>query len=102
MILLVVVFVVGLAAGIFFFASLRYAVARMLRSRYAAFWALGGFVLRTGVTLWIFYLAAGGNAWRLVDCLAGFVTARILMIRLMGGPADTKPGVTGKEASHEA
>lgn len=74
--------VAGLALGGFFFAGLWWTLRRSLVSDHAAAWQLGSLLLRLGVTLLGFHLAGGGQWQRLLACLAGFVLARSLVLRL--------------------
>lgn len=82
MLQLIEIFIIALATGVFFFAGLRYSVGKMVRSRYAAIWAAGSFLVRTGVTLAVFYWLSAGSAERLLLCVAAFTVARFGVARL--------------------
>lgn len=80
------IFIIALATGIFFFAGLRYSVGKMIRSRYAPVWAAGSFLIRTGITLGVFYWLSAGSAVRLLVCMIAFIAAKGLVTRSMRRP----------------
>ena len=71
----------GMLLGVFFFGGLWWTVRRALTSRQAALWFSGSFLARTAITLIGFYFAARGDWRRMAGCIAGFLGARLLVIR---------------------
>lgn len=74
----------GVALGIFFFGGLWWTVRAITGSAgspRSALFQLASLLLRTAATLVGFYAIGGGDARRLVACLAGFVLARIFVAR---------------------
>jgi F1F0 ATPase subunit 2 len=69
----------GLLLGVFFFGGLWWTVSRGASARRPALWFLGSLLVRMGVTLAGFYLAARDSWQRWLLCLLGFVLARILV-----------------------
>ena len=72
----------GLMLGVFFFGGLWWTVRKTLSSPQAGLWFSGSFLGRTAGTLLGFYFAAQGDWRRMAGCLAGFLGARLLVIRL--------------------
>ncbi len=73
----------GAGLGIFFFGGLWWTVRRTLASDRSALWHIGGLLLRMAVTMTGFYLIGAGQWQRLVACLAGFVVARMIVVRMI-------------------
>lgn len=76
---LMLVWMLGLLLGAFFFAGLWWTIRKGLASAYPAFWFIGSLLLRTGVTLAGFYFVASHHWQQLPLCLLGFVMARPLV-----------------------
>jgi F1F0 ATPase subunit 2 len=72
----------GAALGAMFFGGLWWTTRRGAASARPVPWFLGGLLLRTGIALPGFYLAADGRWDRLLACLCGFVAARVAVTRL--------------------
>ena len=72
-------FVAGIVLGILFFYGLWLTVRRAFESKMPALWFVGGFLLRTAITLAGFYFVSMGNWQYLIACLAGFVIGRYLV-----------------------
>ncbi len=85
----------GVLLGGFFFGGLLWTVRKSLSSRHAALWVLVSLLLRTGVVLTGFYYVAAGHWGRMLLCLAGFLIARMLVMRL------TERIATGDDPPHE-
>lgn len=98
--ILLPVFVGGLALGAFFFGGLRWTVQRGLGSQHPALWFCGSYLLRTAVLLAGLYALSGGRWQRLLACLLGCIAARLVATRL-GQRAD-KAGKPGQVADHAA
>ncbi|MEO7336534.1 MAG: ATP synthase subunit I [Caldimonas sp.] len=88
----------GAVLGAFFFGSLWWTVRRTLVTGRSALWHVGGMLLRMGVTLLGFHAVGSGQWQRLVACLAGFIVARALVLRMTrgkpGAPVTAAPEVT--------
>jgi F1F0 ATPase subunit 2 len=81
-----------------FFGGLWWTVRNSVSSKQPAFLFLGSLLLRTSIALVGFYFIARGHSERLLVCLVGFVTARLLVTWLTR--AANKPTSLAKEASH--
>jgi F1F0 ATPase subunit 2 len=79
--LLLAVFV-GLMLGTVFFGGLWWTVRRGLSSPQAGLWFTGSFLLRTTVVIMGFWFVAQGDWRRLAGCIAGFLGARFLVMRM--------------------
>lgn len=73
---LIVAGLAGCLLGVFFFGGLWWTVRKGLASSRPAAWFLVSLLVRMGVVLGGFYLAAGGDWTRLLACLSGFILAR--------------------------
>lgn len=74
----------GLAGGLlggFFFGGLWWTVRKSLSSTNPAAWLLGSGLLRMGVAVTGLYLVSGQHWQRLLACLLGFMSARMLVTR---------------------
>ncbi|MDA3873709.1 MAG: ATP synthase subunit I [Kiritimatiellae bacterium] len=74
--------VVGAALGGFFFGGLWWTVQKVATSPRPALWVFGSLLVRLGIVLCGFYFVGRGNGTRLIVCLAGFIFARFLVMRL--------------------
>lgn len=89
----------GMAIGAFFFGSLWWTVRQTLSSHRTVLWHLGGLLLRMAVALLGFYAVGAGQWQRLVACLAGFVIARLMVMRASRTWGPT-PGTNVQETPH--
>jgi len=71
----------GAMLGIIFFGGLWLTIRNGVSSRYPAAWFGISMLLRTGIVLGGFYVIAGGQIGRLIAGLAGFILARMLVMR---------------------
>lgn len=71
----------GLVLGAIFFGGLWFAVKKAVTAKVPALWLIGGFIIRTGITLIGFYFVSLGSWQRLLMCLLGFVVARMLVMK---------------------
>jgi len=83
----------GMLLGAIFFGGLWWTVLKGISSPRPALWFSLSLLLRTGITLVGFYFISGGDWKRLLACLLGFVSARLIVTRLTAIP-------TTKGASH--
>lgn len=74
----------GLLLGAMYFVGLWWTVRKGLPSPRPALWFSVSMLLRVTLTLAGFYFVAGDDWQRLLVCLAGFVIARIIVIRITG------------------
>ena len=79
---LLLALVAGIFLGAIFFGGLWWTVRRGLVSQQPAFWFIGSMLLRIGIVVPGFYYVMQGDWRRLVACLAGFLLARISVVRL--------------------
>ncbi|MDA8620691.1 hypothetical protein N9L45_00170 [Planctomycetota bacterium] len=89
--ILVLAWAAGGALGAAFFAGLWWTVRHSLSSNHPALWILGSLVARTAMLLIGFYYVSGGHWQQLLACVVGFVTAKLIAMRLAMLP---------KEVSH--
>ena len=68
----------GLVLGAFFFGGLWWTVSRLATFEHPALVVLCSLFLRTAVTLGGFFVLSSGHWQRLLACLAGFTSARLL------------------------
>ena len=91
--------VAGLLLGGIFFGGLWWTVRKGVSAKRPALLFLVSLVLRTAVTVAGFYVVGDGHWQRLLACLVGFVTARFMVTRLAGPPAE-RHDAPAKEAGH--
>lgn len=72
----------GVLLGAIFFGGLWFTVRRGLTSHQPALWFLGSMLLRTAIAVAGFYFVMQGDWRRLAACLAGFLVARVSVLRL--------------------
>jgi F1F0 ATPase subunit 2 len=96
---LVVAGAVGFVLGAVFFGGLWWTVQKGVSSPRPSLWFFGSMLLRTGLVLAGFYFVGGTHWQRLVGCLLGFISARMLVMRLTRVAVE-HPNSPGKEASH--
>lgn len=78
----------GILLGGLYFGGLWWTVGRMPHVRHPLNLYFGGLIVRLAIVLVAFYGALSYFGWpQLVAALAGFVAARLLLIRLLGSTA---------------
>lgn len=96
---LVPALVTGVLLGAIFFGGLWWTVRKGVSSQRPALWFFGSLLLRMSVVLAGFYFVSDGHWQRLLVCLLGFVTARLIVTRLTRPPVE--PGnASAKEVCH--
>lgn len=75
---LAMVWAAGLALGLMFFGGLWWTVRQGLVSNRPALWMLISVVVRFGVLLTGFYYLSGGQWHRMLACVIGFITAKLI------------------------
>lgn len=83
----------GLLLGAIFFGGLWWTVQRGMASAHPAVWFFVSLLLRLGIVMAGFYFVGQGDWRRLMACLVGLITARILITRFAANSA--------KEVLHE-
>ncbi len=91
------VLLAGALLGVIFFAGLYWTVRLGTKSAHPALWFLSSFLLRTTITLSGFYLLTDGQWPKILACLLGFISARIIVIRITRPSADS---TKKQESSH--
>lgn len=71
----------GVLIGLFYFAGLWWTVKKLPFRKRPTLWVFGSLAVRLSAALMGFYLAAGGDWLRFLACLAGFIAARIVLVR---------------------
>ena len=89
--------VTGVLLGAMFFGGLWWTVRKGVSSQRPALWFFGSLLLRMTIALAGFYVVSGGHWERLLVCLLGFVTARLIVTRLTRPPAEPR-NAPAKEA----
>ncbi len=89
----------GLALGAFFFGGLWWTVRAIVGAAHSALLQVASLVLRTAGTLLGFHVAGGGDAARLLACLAGFVVARVVVARWVKASTASAPAPEHTHAS---
>ena len=82
----------GFALGAFFFGTLWWTVQRLPDARWPGLLVLASFIGRMAVVLVGFVLVAGGQGERFFASLAGFLIARLVLVRKVGARAITLNG----------
>jgi F1F0 ATPase subunit 2 len=91
--------VTGVLLGAMFFGGLWWTVRKGVSSQRPALWFFGSLLLRMTIALAGFYVVSGGHWERLLVCLLGFVTARLIVTRLTRPPVEPR-NAPAKEACH--
>ena len=96
---LVLALLTGVVLGAMFFGGLWWTVQRVVSAKRPALWVLASLLLRTSLALAGFFVVASGHWERLLLCLVGFVTARLVVTWLTRplGPPQSRPA---QEAIH--
>ncbi len=97
--ILLLAWVAGGALGALFFGGLWWTLRKGMASKQPAFWFLGSLLARMSIVLPGFYFVGRGHWQRLLLCLLGFVTAR-LVVTWLTRPAGENQIRPPQEASH--
>ena len=71
----------GMLLGVLFFGGLWWTVQKTLSSTQAGLWFSGSFLVRTALVLVGFYFTSQGDWRRITGCVAGFLGARMFVVR---------------------
>ncbi len=85
----------GAALGIVFYGGLYYTIRFGIESKTPAVWFSGSMLLRSTLVLVGFYEISGGNGYRLIACLPGFLLARVVVTRERSAQVSKTLTVTG-------
>lgn len=87
----------GAAVAAAYFAGLWWTVRQLPRARHAGLLVTVSFFVRTPLAALALFGVSGGDAWRLLAAVAGFLAARTVIVRSARAPA----GGTGTGALQE-
>lgn len=76
---MILVFIVGIALGIFFFGGLWFTVKKAVTAKIPAIWFFGSFILRVSIVMLGFYYISPGGLQPLIVSLIGFIVARFVV-----------------------
>ncbi len=85
---LMLAWIAGGGLGAIFFGGLWWTIRKGVLSEHSALWFLGSLLLRTSSVLAGFYVVGGRHWERLLLCLVGFVTARVVVTWLTRPPRE--------------
>ncbi len=71
----------GALIGLFYFSGLWWTIKKLPFRKKPALWVFVSLLVRMAAALLGFYLAAGGDWMRFAACLAGFIAARMVLVR---------------------
>ncbi len=91
--------VAGVLLGAMFFGGLWWTVRKGISSQRPALWFFCSLLLRMSIALAGLYFVSGGHWERLLACLLGFVTARLIVTRLTRPPLKSR-NASAKKACH--
>lgn len=81
MLIYLLVLIIGLLLGIFFFGGLWWTTRKGVVSKYPALWFLGSIVVRVAVTVLVLFYVSKHHWERILICLLGFLIARFIILR---------------------
>ncbi len=84
--MILLMLVTGFLLGGFFFGGLWWTTKRALLSKSPALWFLTSLFIRLGVTIAAFYFISHAHWERALICLAGFVIARMIIMKFTEVP----------------
>lgn len=82
LLLILLAFCVGVALGCFYFSSLWITVRQLPTTTFPLRLFLVSWLFRIVITLLGFYVVMNGQWQKALICLAGFITARVVLINL--------------------
>ena len=82
---LIPAFAGGIVLGALFFAGLWLSVQKLRHAKRPGLLMLVGYAVRMMIVVSGFYLLSNGDWHKLVAALAGFILARILIVRMLAG-----------------
>ncbi|WP_426370286.1 ATP synthase subunit I [Pseudocolwellia sp. HL-MZ7] len=102
---LILIFLLGLWFGSFFFIGLWWTVQKSVQSTHPASWIVISFVVRMSVTVSGFYLVViyqtVDPAWlRLMVCFSGFIIARFIISRVISSAVSNLKSIENISEEH--
>jgi F1F0 ATPase subunit 2 len=98
---LVLTALAGGALGVMYFGGLWWTVRRSLASKRPGLWVFASLLVRMALALAGFYWLGSGRWESMLACLAGFVLARAMLIRMTRLPSE-RVGIVGPQESRHA
>ncbi len=95
---LMLAWLAGVVLGAIFFGGLWWTLRHGMASKQPALWFFGSLMLRMSVVLPGFYFAGHGHWQRLLLCLLGFVTARLVVTWLTRPLGEKRPAPEASRA----
>jgi F1F0 ATPase subunit 2 len=92
---LFIAFAAGLVLGLFYFGTLWFTVQNLARAKRPGLITIGGFFIRTGLTLLGFFVVMSGHWERAAACMAGFLVMRKFMTYRYGTMKQAAPQKQG-------
>jgi F1F0 ATPase subunit 2 len=92
---------VGGLLGLFFFGGLWWTIKRGITSDWAALWFISSLLVRTMTVLLGFYFVSQHHWARFAACVAGFLLARLIVVRSLAGESATMQTTLMKETNLE-
>ncbi|NPV07383.1 MAG: ATP synthase subunit I [Anaerolineae bacterium] len=89
----------GVVLGLLFYGGLWLTLDRLTATRSPALLVLTSFLVRTLLAVAGFLLLSGGRWERLLACLAGFIVARLALVKALG-PATDRAGKVSVDDYH--
>jgi len=86
-----IAFVAGLLLGLFYFGTLWLTVQNLSRVKRPGLLTVGGFFVRTGLTLAGFFVVMAGEWERAAACMVGFLVMRRFMTNRYGTVRQVQP-----------
>ncbi len=90
----------GAVLGTVFFVGLWWTVRHALTAQNPALLILASMLGRTGLVIIGFYLVSGGQWQRLLFCLAGFIIARLILVRVLPKDVAKRARPTSRVTHH--
>ena len=98
LIIILLILLVGLILGIFFFGGLWWTTKKGVVSKSPVIWFFGSLIIRLGVTVAVIYFVSNSHWERMLVCLAGFIIARTIVLKVTQLPEVNKLVNKPKEA----
>lgn len=80
---IVIAIIAGGLLGLLYFGGLWLTVKKMMKAKNPGLLYLGSSLLRTAIVITGFYLISGSNWKSWVSCVAGFIIARLILMRFL-------------------
>ncbi|WP_367754238.1 ATP synthase subunit I [Flavobacterium sp. WC2430] len=94
-------FTLGIILGGLFFAGLWFTVKKAVQSTIPLVWFGLSFLIRVFILLFGFYSISHTSYPKLIACLLGFITARIIILRMTKSYDERQTKLKKEEVHHE-